>query len=96
MARRCPHCGIVIDYVKFTQSVSGWQDGTIDDHGSWETDHEEMTDSDNFEMSCPECDRAIRGGSGWIEEADDDDDDDIITVLESDKATNNDEWTNLV
>ena len=93
MARDCPHCGERIEYLKYTASTRGWETGTVNDHGDFESDDSGTDDTEDYNFYCPECDTQIGRGSSWIQEEDDSDDDD--SEEQPAVITGNDIWRHL-
>lgn len=71
MARNCPHCGELIDYLKYNARTHGWETGTVSDGGNWDSDDSGTDDTMDYTYYCPECDHEIRHGSDWIQEEED-------------------------
>lgn len=92
MARACPHCGVRIDYLKYTCGTLGWESGTIDDGDNWNYDDSGTEGTHDYEYSCPECDTRLRVSSDWITECDDEDD----SENEPEQLATKDVWGGLL
>ena len=59
MARECPECGEELTYLNWKCKVSGWESGTVDEDGQWDTADSGTDDSHDYEYECPECHQSI-------------------------------------